>query len=208
MTRNALRERLTRALHPLDRAPTDAPFNYADLRDLLPDASALTPAAVLVPIVCRADAPGLILTLRTDRLTHHGGQISFPGGRVESGDRDAAEAAAREAYEEIGLEREALEPLGFLDRYATITGFDVTPVLALVDPDARLVPDPGEVAEIFEVPLHWVLDPARHTLRSREFLGRTRHYHVIEFEHREIWGATAAMIVNLAERLARTHPDG
>lgn len=198
-----MRARLLAALHPLDAAPRDEPFNLAELRDLLPDAAALKPAAVLVPIVWRPDSPGLILTLRTDRLTHHGGQISFPGGRVEPDDGGACAAASREAWEEIGLEPDAFEALGFLDRYATITGFDVTPVLAIVDDAARLVPDPGEVAEVFEVPLDWALDPARHELRSREFLGRVRHYHAIEFEHREIWGATAAMIVNLAERLRR-----
>jgi 8-oxo-dGTP pyrophosphatase MutT (NUDIX family) len=202
VSRDELRARFASALHPLHAPPRDEPFNYPDLRDLLPDIGALMPAAVLVPIVCR-DSPGLILTQRTDRLTHHGGQIAFPGGRIEPGDTDAIAAAAREAYEEIGLEPDAIEPLGFLDRYATITGFDVTPVLALVDPDARLVPDPGEVADVFEVPLDWVLDPANQERRAREFLGRTRHYHAIEFEQREIWGATAAMIVNLAERLRR-----
>ncbi|HET9485549.1 MAG TPA: CoA pyrophosphatase [Xanthomonadales bacterium] len=208
MNRDALRERLRRALHPLAAAPRDQPTNYTELRDLLPDAAVLRPAAVLVPIVWRAEGAGMILTLRTDRLTHHGGQISFPGGCVEPGDADVVAAAAREAWEEIGLEPGALEPLGFLDRYATITGFDVTPVIALVDADARLVPDPGEVAEVFEVPLQWVLDPARQERRSREFLGRVRHYHAIEFEQREIWGATASMIVNLAERLQRSGPGG
>ena len=202
MSRDQLRARFGAALHPLHAPPRDEPFNYPDLRDLLPDVGTLMPAAVLVPIVCR-DSPGLILTQRTDRLTHHGGQIAFPGGRIEPGDADAVAAAAREAYEEIGLELDAIEPLGFLDRYATITGFDVTPVLALVDPDARLVPDPGEVADVFEVPLDWVLDPGNQERRSREFLGRTRHYHAIEYEQREIWGATAAMIVNLSERLRR-----
>ena len=208
MNRDALRERLRGALHPLATAPTDAPSNYTELRDLLPDAAVLRPAAVLVPIVWRAEGAGMILTLRTDRLTHHGGQISFPGGRIEPDDADAVAAAAREAWEEIGLEPDALEPLGFLDRYATVTGFDVTPVIALVDAEARLVPDPGEVAEVFEVPLQWVLDPARQERRSREFLGRVRHYHAIEFEQREIWGATASMIVNLAERLQRSGPGG
>ena len=203
MSRDALRARLLAALHPIDASPCDEPFNLCELRDLLPDAGALKPAAVLVPIVWRPDAPGLILTLRNDRLTNHGGQISFPGGRIEPGDGGARAAATREAHEEIGLEPGAFEPLGFLDRYATITGFDVTPVLGLVDPGARLVPDPGEVAEVFEVPLDWVLDTSRHALRSRVFRGRVRHYHAIEFEHREIWGATAAMIVNLADRLRR-----
>jgi len=208
VSRDELRTRLARAVHALDAPPSAEPFNYAELRDLMPEPAALKPAAVLVPIVAHDDGAGLILTLRTDRLTHHGGQISFPGGRIEPADRGALGAATREAYEEIGLEAAALEPLGFLDRYATITGFDVTPVLALVDPAARLVPDPGEVAEVFEVPLAWVLDPARQERRSREFLGRTRHYHAIVFEDREIWGATAAMIVNLTERLRRSDALG
>ena len=203
MTRDALRSRFAPALHPLAEPPRAAPANHAELSDLLPAVETLRPAAVLVPIALRDGEPVMILTVRTDRLTHHGGQVAFPGGCIEPGDRGPLEAAAREAQEEIGLARAALEPLGYLDRYATITGFDVTPVVALVTPPDRYVPDPGEVAAVFEVPLSWVLDPARQERRAREFLGRMRHYHSIAWGEREIWGATAAMIVNLRERIER-----
>ena len=158
---------------------------------------------MLVPVIDRPEGASVLLTLRTADLTHHANQISFPGGRIEPGDRDVAHAALREAHEEIGLSAECVTPLGYLDRYATITGFIVTPTLAWVRCDATFAPDLREVAETFEVPLAYLLDPTRRERRSREFLGRTRHYHVIEFEGREIWGATASMIVNLAERLDR-----
>jgi 8-oxo-dGTP pyrophosphatase MutT (NUDIX family) len=198
-----LRRRLTRAAHPLDRAPTDPAWNMAELADLIPASRELIPAAVLVPVIDRPSGPTVVLTLRTPDMTHHANQVSFPGGRIEASDRDAAHAAVREAQEEIGLEPSLVEPIGYLDRYATITGFIVTPTLAWVAPHATFAPDQREVAEAFEVPLSYLLDPAQRVMRSREFLGRARHYHVIEFESREIWGATAAMIVNLAERLAR-----
>jgi 8-oxo-dGTP pyrophosphatase MutT (NUDIX family) len=156
-------------------------------------------AAVLVAGTDR-DEPGVILTVRRDDLRTHAGQIAFPGGRIDPGE-DAPRAAVREAWEELSLDRERVEIVAELDLYRTITGFDVTPVLAAVPPDQPLVPHDREVADWFEVPLAFVLDPAHQQLQSVLFEGRTRHYYQIEWEGRRIWGATAGMLVNLSRRL-------
>jgi 8-oxo-dGTP pyrophosphatase MutT (NUDIX family) len=160
----------------------------------------LTPAAVLVPVVDRPE-PTVILTERPKTMRKHPGQISFPGGRIDPGDSGPVEAALREAEEEIGLPRRRVEVIGIADRYRTITGFEVTPVIAVVPPDLPLAPQPGEVADMFEAPLAFVLDPARQQIRTVEWQGRERRYYEIEWEGRRIWGATAAMIVNLSRRL-------
>lgn len=191
-------EQLRAALHPLAAPPAAAPWNLAELQDLLPPT--LSAAAVLVGIVGHAE-PTLIFTRRTEGLTHHAGQISFPGGRVEARDAGPVATALREAEEEIGLLPSRVTPLGFLDPYATITGFRVIPVVALVEPGLDYRPDPGEVAEVFETPLSVLLNPSSTELRERQWRGRTRRYHVIPWEGRDIWGATAAMIINLRERL-------
>lgn len=158
------------------------------------------PAAVLVAVVERPD-PGVILTLRPETMRKHPGQISFPGGRIDPGDANAVEAALREAEEEIGLPRAAVEVIGIADLYRTITGFEVTPVLGVVPPGLALLPHPGEVAAVFEAPLAYLLDPAHQKVRTVELGGRERSYYEIDFEGRRIWGATAAMIVNLGRRL-------
>lgn len=160
----------------------------------------ITPAAVLVAVVDRPQ-PTVILTVRPDTMRKHPGQISFPGGRIDPGDADAVAAALREAEEEIGLPRAAVQLIGIADRYRTITGFEVTPVVGIVPPGLELQPHPGEVAALFEAPLHYLLDPAHQQVRSVEWRGRERHYYEIEWEGRRIWGATAAMIVNLGRRL-------
>ena len=159
-----------------------------------------TPAAVLVPVVDRPD-PTVILTERPKTLRKHPGQISFPGGRIDPDDEGPIAAALREAEEEIALPRHAVEVIGTADRYRTITGFEVTPVIGVVPPDLPLRPQPGEVAEMFEAPLHFLLDPARQIVRTVEWQGRERCYYEIEWQGRRIWGATAAMIVNLSRRL-------
>ncbi|WP_114953357.1 CoA pyrophosphatase [Sphingosinicella terrae] len=161
----------------------------------------ITPAAVLVPIVERPD-PTVILTLRPETMRKHPGQVSFPGGRIDPGDADAVAAALREAEEEIGLAPAAVEVIGIADRYRTVTGFEVTPVLGILPPGLSLTPHPGEVAAIFEAPLAYLLDPRHQQVRSAEWRGRERHYYEIEWDGRRIWGATAAMIVNLTRRLA------
>jgi len=159
-----------------------------------------TPAAVLVPIVERPD-PTVILTLRPETLRKHAGQISFPGGRIEPEDGGPIAAALREAEEEIGLPPYEVNVVGIADRYVTVTGFEVTPVVGVLPPDLPLAPHPGEVAAMFEAPLHYLLDPARQQIRTALFRGRERTYYEIDWEGQRIWGATAAMIVNLSRRL-------
>lgn len=161
---------------------------------------AIVPAAVLVPVVDLPE-PTVILTERPKTMRKHPGQISFPGGRMEPTDEGAVAAALREAEEEIGLPPAAVDVIGEADRYRTITGFEVTPVVGVLPPGLALRPDPGEVAGMFEAPLHFLLDPARQTVRTVEFQGKERRYYEIVWQDRRIWGATAAMIVNLGRRL-------
>lgn len=167
-----------------------------------PPATALTPAAVLVPLVMRPRELTVLLTQRTAHLAAHGGQISFPGGRVEPHDADSIDAALREAEEEVGLPRDHVEVIGRLDTYITSTGFEVAPVVGLVRAPYPVRPDSFEVAEVFEVPLSFIVDPANHQRHSREIRGRMRTFFVLPYENRYIWGATAGMLVNLAEVLA------
>ena len=170
--------------------------------DADPD-QAVTPAAVLVPIVDRPE-PTVILTERPKTMRKHPGQISFPGGRIDPEDDGPVAAALREAEEEIELPRHAVEIIGIADTYRTITGYEVTPVVGVVRPDLPLRPHPGEVAAIFEAPLHYLLKPEHQLIRTVEWQGRERCYYEIDWQGRRIWGATAAMIVNLGRRLALT----
>ena len=156
-------------------------------------------AAVLVAITDRSD-PGVLLTVRREHMRNHAGQVSFPGGRLDPGE-DAFAAALREAEEEIGLAPEHVKLWGAADQYRTVTGFAVTPVLGLVPPDLPLSPHEHEVADWFEAPLSFLLDPANQQRMSAEFQGHTRHYYQIDWQGRRIWGATAAMLVNLTRRL-------
>jgi 8-oxo-dGTP pyrophosphatase MutT (NUDIX family) len=167
----------------------------------IPDDGRNTRAAVLVPLVERADAWYVLLTLRAADLADHAGQISFPGGRIDPEDAGEDEAALREAEEEIGLPRGHVEVAGRLDTWVSGTGFVITPVVGLVRPPEHLVPSPVEVAEIFEVPLAFILDKNNHQQRSRELRGKRREFWVLPYQHRNIWGATAGMLVNLAEAL-------
>ncbi len=156
-------------------------------------------AAVLVAITDRPE-PGVLLTVRREHLRTHAGQISFPGGRLDPGE-DAVAAALREAEEEIGLPPAQVEVWGTADRYRTVTGFAVTPVLGKVPPDLPLAPHEHEVADWFEAPLSFLLDPSNQQRMSAEFQGRVRDYYQIDWRGRRIWGATAAMLVNLTRRL-------
>jgi len=167
----------------------------------LPEERALAsvPAAVLVGITDRPD-PGVILTVRREHMRTHAGQVAFPGGRIDPGE-DSVEAALREAWEELGLDPEAAEIVGAIDPYRTVTGYIVTPVLAVVPPDQPLSPHEHEVADWFEAPLAFVLDPTNQQYKSALFQGRERHYYEIMWGERRIWGATASMIVNLSRRL-------
>jgi 8-oxo-dGTP pyrophosphatase MutT (NUDIX family) len=188
-----LAERLRAAL---SSSPAQPPLE-GDLPQLR--ANAHSDAAVLVAITDR-EQPGVILTVRREHLRTHPGQIAFPGGRVDPGE-DAVRAALREAHEEVLLDPAAVEVAGTIDSYRTVTGYVVTPVIAVIPPDLPLVPHEHEVADWFEAPLAYLLDPANQHYRSALFQGRERHYYEIVWNERRIWGATAAMIVNLSRRL-------
>jgi len=198
----SLAERLARALTEAPASPPELlTGDMADTADgvVVPGA----PAAVLVAITDRPE-PGLILTLRTDTLRQHAGQVAFPGGRIDPDDTDAVAAALREAREEIGLDPARVVVVGTADPYRTITGFDVMPVVGVIPPDLAFTPAEHEVAEVFEAPLRFVLDPANQRRASQEWRGVMRHYIQIDWQGRRIWGATAAMIVNLSRRLRWT----
>jgi 8-oxo-dGTP pyrophosphatase MutT (NUDIX family) len=167
---------------------------------MIPDGVKPKLAAVLVPIIYRGDDLTVLLTQRTAHLSNHAGQIAFPGGRRDVGEAPL-QAALREAREETGLAAEFVQPLGYLDGYLTVTGYLVNPVVALVRDGFTLQPEAGEVADIFEVPLSFLLNAANRETHSREWQGLTRHYYAYPFGERYIWGATAGMIKNLGDRL-------
>lgn len=198
--------RLRAALHPLDAAPSAAPWNLDELSDLVPDPAHLREAAVLIGVVPRAQGLQVVLTRRTDSLREHAGQVSFPGGRIDDDDRGPVAAAVREAAEEIGLIPAQAEPLGFLDPLVTITGFRVLPVVATLDIGFVPVPNPDEVAEVFEVDLDFLLHPDHLESIALDWRGRTRH--VLQYRsapqapQQRIWGVTASILFNLRERLA------
>lgn len=192
---------IVRVLHPLALAPSSPAWNRAELEDLLPEPARMTSAAVLVGLVPRGGDWQVLLTLRTADLRQHAGQVSFPGGRIEPTDADPIAAAIREAHEEIGLAPAHVQPLGYLDPYDTISSYHVLPVVARVSPDYSLTLDPHEVADAFEVPLAYLLDPANIRIVEREYAGRLRRYHEYRHGRHHIWGATAAMLVNLRQRL-------
>lgn len=158
------------------------------------------PAAVLVPVIAR-DELTVLFTQRPESMKQHAGQISFPGGKLDSADADFAAAALREAEEEIGLGRAFIEPLGYLDTYRTGTGFNVVPLVALVRPDFALKLDTREVADAFEVPLAFLMNDANHQKHARPWRGRERHFYAMPYGERYIWGATAGMLKNLHQRL-------
>ena len=173
----------------------------ADSDELIGDGVQSVAAAVLVAITDRPE-PGVILTQRTDTLRRHAGQVAFPGGRVDPGDADVVAAALREADEEIALNPDRVSVIGTADRYRTGTGFEITPVLGIVAPDIRYRPSEAEVASVFEVPLAFLFDRRNHRRASAQWQGRTRHFYEIIWGDRRIWGATAALIVNLSRRIA------
>ena len=174
--------------------------SFSDDAEMVSQPGRVVPAAVLVPIVSHPEEPSVLLTLRSPRLSSHAGQVSFPGGRMEPGETPEA-AAVREAAEEVGLDPRLPELIGRLPEHLTGTGYHVTPVVALLPAPLSLTPDPAEVAEAFELPLSTVLDPAAPERRSGEFRGRRREFWVWPHERHYIWGATAAILVNLARVL-------
>lgn len=203
---SGLKERLAAALDPIDGWRADAAPGLGD-HDLnpgyVPADRPLRPAAVLIPVMDRPEGPTLLLTRRSDSLASHTGQIAFPGGRLEPGET-AVQAALREAFEEVGLPPGDVEPLGLSDSYRTVTGFVVTPVVGWVRPGFSPVLDPGEVADVFEAPFDWLMDPANHRRDVEVFDGHERTYWAMPWGDRYIWGATAGMLRALALRL---HPE-
>ncbi|MCW5771459.1 MAG: CoA pyrophosphatase [Rhodospirillaceae bacterium] len=167
----------------------------------LPVKKSLRPAAVLVPLVDRPGDMSVLLTLRGAKLQNHAGQVSFPGGRMEPDDANAAETALRETEEEIGVPRDCVEIVGRLDDYITGTGFLIAPIVGLIRPPYPLDPDPSEVDAVFEVPLAFFLDPANHRRESKIFNGVERRFYAMPYGDRYIWGATAAMLMNLYDLL-------
>ncbi|MEQ8707850.1 MAG: CoA pyrophosphatase [Rhodospirillales bacterium] len=190
-----IRQQIIDRLRLSDPARQDAGYTFVQAR---------RPAAVLVPIVDRAGGATVLLTQRTDHLNDHAGQISFPGGRIDPGDRDAEAAALRETEEEVGITADRIDLLGRLAEYNTGTGFTVTPVVALVRPPFDVRIDPFEVADVFEAPLSLLLDLDRYSFHMRVRGGRLRRFYQIEHEGRIIWGATAGMLRNLAHVMTET----
>ena len=177
------------------------PASEPPLTGDLPEERALAnvPAAVLIAITDR-DEPGVIMTLRRENMRTHAGQVAFPGGRLDDGE-NAVQAALREAEEELGLPASEVEVVGPTDEYRTVTGYVVTPVIGVIPPDLPLQPHEHEVADWFEAPLGYLLDPSNQQIQTAVFAGRERRYWQIEWNGRRIWGATAAMLVNLSRRL-------
>lgn len=158
-------------------------------------------AAVLVPLVNRPGGLNALFIQRTDSPDAHGGQVAFPGGKVERSDTDSIAAALRETHEETGVSHEFVEVIGLLDHYRTGTRFKIAPVVGIVSEGFELVPDPVEVADIFEVPLSFLMDPSNHRTESRVWKGKKRYFYAMPYQDRYIWGATAGILRNLFERL-------
>ena len=207
----------SRARARLNAAPSEAVFDPRTGRswgrsdfdlnpELITDLANMPPprqAAVLVPVV-RRDVLTVLFTKRSSALRRHAGQISFPGGRSDDDDASPLATALREANEEIGLDAGLVEPLGYLDGYRTVTGYNIVPVVALVDGAIEPRPDPSEVAEVFEVPLSFLMEPANHQRHARDWDGRARYYYAMPYREHYIWGATAGMLKNLYESLFAT----
>jgi 8-oxo-dGTP pyrophosphatase MutT (NUDIX family) len=195
LTRQAIAQRLARPAPPRD--PRDLHIIA------LQEGARVTDAAVLVPLVNRADGLRLLFTQRTAHLDDHAGQISFPGGRVEASDASREETALRETEEEVGVARGSVTVLGRLPEYAIPSGFRITPVVGWIEPPLTVTPDPFEVADVFEAPLAYFLVPSHYERREYRFRGRHRHYMAVPYEGRYIWGATAGMLYDLCRMLQR-----
>lgn len=215
----AFAERARLRGHGLDRAPwmTAQPLSYGvdagrevDENDEIIDTRRLEEyfpleswkkAAVLVPVLAKEPEATVLLTLRTSHLNSHGGQIAFPGGKIEKQDATPVDAALREAWEEVGLSPDLTTPLGLLDLHNTGTGYRIVPVLGLIDPAFVPRPEPGEVAETFEVPLSFLMQEQNHVKHYRQWRDKRILFYAMTYEQRFIWGATAAILRNMFERL-------
>ena len=184
----------------------DAPAGRSDF-ELNPEMAALTkdehkqPAAVLIPVIEQGTQASILFTQRTDEMPTHPGQISFPGGKMDAIDTNLVETALREAHEEIGLEARFIDTIGFLDDYVTSTGYRISPLVAVIRPGYSITPDNSEVADVFDVPLSFLMEPHNHEMHSREWRGTQRKYYAMPYENHFIWGATAGMLRNLYEWL-------
>lgn len=196
----ALRDRLLLEPPPLELEPRHGDH---DLNPGMSHPKPLTPAAVLIPIIARAE-PTILFTRRTEHLARHAGQVSFPGGRVHENDLSLVETALRETQEETGITAGFVTVAGFLDPYSTGTGFAILPVVGVLTAGFELMPDPNEVAEVFEVPLAFLLDPANREKRRMEWRGREREFYAYTYGEHYIWGATAGILSNFADRLKHT----
>lgn len=199
LTLEGLRPRLLAEAPDLPLRPKRSDYDL-DPENRPEAAVSLIPAAVLLPIVLR-DEPSVLFTERSARLAHHAGQVSFPGGRSNPDDDSLIYTALRETQEETGIAPDFITVAGFLDAYETGTGFAILPVVGLLREGFVLAPDTNEVAEVFEVPLAFLLDPANRQKNQTEWKGRLRHYYAFRYHGHYIWGATAAMLVNFAERM-------
>jgi 8-oxo-dGTP pyrophosphatase MutT (NUDIX family) len=189
---------LSRRLHPLDAEPPVR--GYSDLNPGWEAPGAARAAAVLVPVVDR-ETPTVLLTVRSAGLSSHAGQIAFPGGRIDASDPSIVDAALRETWEETGITGDYVTPLGLLDAFETGTNFRIHPVVAMVRPGFTATPNPGEVAELFEAPLAYLMDVANHEIHTGTWNGAARRFHAITYKDHYIWGATAAILVDLYRRL-------
>jgi len=191
----------------LQHAPPNHERGDHDLNPGFHPQSPLRAAAVLVGLVNRPDGLHVLLTQRTDTLEHHPGQICFPGGHIEADDQDATAAALRETWEEIGLPATNVDVMGRLDTYVTRTGFSITPMVALIQPPFDLCLDDREVANAFEVPLAFFMNPANHLRHQRDFEGTRRNFYAMPYKDHYIWGATAGMLINLYQTLQEASID-
>jgi 8-oxo-dGTP pyrophosphatase MutT (NUDIX family) len=185
-------------------APEDASHSDSGIAGMNPTPDILAqarPAAVLIPLLARPEGVTMLLTRRSSTLRQHSGQIAFPGGKIDREDDGPLDAALREAEEEIGLSRHNVTPLGFLGPYFSTTGFRITPVVALMDANAPLSLNPGEVDAVFETPFSFLMDPANHQTHEREWKGQMRRYFAMPYDDHYIWGVTAGIIRMLWLRL-------
>jgi 8-oxo-dGTP pyrophosphatase MutT (NUDIX family) len=195
-----LRSKLMQKPPPAPLMPTRGDYDFNPEFKPPPGPRTLTPAAVLLPIISRAE-PTVLFTRRTATLTKHAGQVSFPGGRVDDTDLSPLETALRETHEEVGITSDFISVAGFMEGYETGTGFAILPVVGVLHEGFALVPEPSEVAEIFEVPLAFLLDPKNCERQSAEWQGRKREFYAFNYGSHYIWGATAAILVNFAQKL-------
>jgi 8-oxo-dGTP pyrophosphatase MutT (NUDIX family) len=195
------RRAVARLLQEPQNLPSRSDDDMNAALPMIPPELARKPAAVLVPLVLRPAGTTMLLTKRRDHLSSHAGQIAFPGGRIDGEHETPVAAALREAFEETGVGESYIEPIGYLDGYMTVTSYAITPVVALLRPGFTISPQDAEVADVFEVPLAFLMDAANHQKHARDWNGGKRYYYAMPYGERYIWGATAGMIRNLYERM-------